>query len=133
MILCAKSLAVLLVIGGVDKNPGPGVEAEKILQILFSWYDRNLKSETHCNMCGSWFHNNCGNFQAQVAESEKWICGKCRSERLGLLKEKLQNALLQIDDLTRNYKTLKEELRLATAGREFGRLDAVLGDRKCGE
>jgi hypothetical protein len=30
MILCATTLAVLLVIGGVKKNPGPGMEAEKI-------------------------------------------------------------------------------------------------------
>jgi hypothetical protein len=30
MILCATTLAVLLVIGGKEKNPGPGVEAEKI-------------------------------------------------------------------------------------------------------
>jgi hypothetical protein len=34
MILCAKALAVLLEIGGVEKNSGPGVEAEKSLQIL---------------------------------------------------------------------------------------------------
>jgi hypothetical protein len=30
MILCATTLAVLLVIGGVEENPGPVVEAEKI-------------------------------------------------------------------------------------------------------
>ena len=29
--MCPKTLVVLLVIGGVEKNPGPGVEAEKIL------------------------------------------------------------------------------------------------------
>ena len=31
MILCAMTLAVLLVIGGVEKNRGPGVEAEKTI------------------------------------------------------------------------------------------------------
>ena len=46
MILCAKTLAVLLVIGGVEKNPGPGVEAEKIMQVLCSGCDRNLKTGT---------------------------------------------------------------------------------------
>ena len=45
----------------------------------------------------------------------------------------MQNALLQIDDLTRKNKALEEQLRLATAGREFGRRDTVPGDRKCGE
>jgi hypothetical protein len=68
-----------------------------------------------------------------VVESGKCICDKCRSERLGLLEEKLQNALLQIDDLTRKNKALEEELRLATAGREAGRRDTVPGDRKSGE
>jgi hypothetical protein len=33
MILSVTTLAALLVIGGVEKNPGPGVEAEKMLQV----------------------------------------------------------------------------------------------------
>ena len=48
VILCA-SLAVLLVIGEVEKTPGSGVEDEKLLQILCSGCDRNLKSGTQCN------------------------------------------------------------------------------------
>jgi hypothetical protein len=36
-----------------------------------------------------------------VAESGKWVCDKCRSERLRILEEKLQGALLKIDALTR--------------------------------
>ena len=50
-----------------------------------------------------------------------------------LLEEKLQNSLLQIDDLTRKNKALKEQLRLVTPGMEAGRRDTVLGDRKGGE
>jgi hypothetical protein len=68
-----------------------------------------------------------------VAESGKWIWNKCGSERFRLLDEKLQNALLQIDDLTRKNKALEEKLRLATAGREIGRRDTVLGDCKVGK
>jgi hypothetical protein len=34
MILCEKTLAVLLVIGGMEKNPGHGVQAEKVAQVL---------------------------------------------------------------------------------------------------
>ena len=52
MILSATTLAVLLVTGGVEKNPGPGMEAEKIIQVLCSGCDRNLKSGTQCDMCG---------------------------------------------------------------------------------
>jgi rRNA maturation endonuclease Nob1 len=71
MILCATNLAVLLVIGGVEKNPGPGVEAEEIMRVLCSGCDRILKSGTQCDTCGRWFHNSCGNVKAQVAEIRK--------------------------------------------------------------
>jgi len=68
-----------------------------------------------------------------VVKSGKWICGKFRSERLRLLQEKLQNALLQIDYLIRKNKALEEQLRLAAAGREVGRRCMMLGYHKCGE
>jgi hypothetical protein len=68
-----------------------------------------------------------------VAENGKWVCDKCRSERLSLLEEKLQSALLEIDDLTRKNKALEEQLRLSTAGREVGRWDTAPGYRKGGE
>jgi hypothetical protein len=43
MILCATTLAVLLVIGGVEKNPRPGLEAEKIVQVFVSCVRRKSK------------------------------------------------------------------------------------------
>jgi hypothetical protein len=118
MIMCATTLAVLLVFGGVEKNPGPVMEAEKIMRVLCSGCDRILKSGTQCDTCGRWFHNSRGNVKARVAESGKWVCDKCRSERLTLLEESLQNALHKTDALTRKNKELEEELRLATDGRE---------------
>ena len=57
MFICATTIAVLLVIGGVEKNPGPGVEDEKIMRVLCSRCDRILKSATQCDTCGRWFHN----------------------------------------------------------------------------
>jgi hypothetical protein len=96
MILCATTLAVLLIISRVEKNPGPGVKVEKILQVLCSGCDRNIKSGTDYNTCGRWIHNSCGNVKVQVSESGKWIYDKCRSERLRLLQEKLQNALFKL-------------------------------------
>jgi hypothetical protein len=78
MIMCAA----VLVTGGVEQNPGPGVEDENIVQALCSGCDRILKSGTQCETCGRWFHNSCGNVKAQVAENGKWNCVKCRSERL---------------------------------------------------
>jgi len=99
----------------------------------FCGYYINLKSGTQYNTFRRWFHNSCCNVKAQVAESGKWICDKCRSTRLWLLKEKLQNAVLQIDDLTRKNKVLEEELRLSTAEREVGRREKAPGCHKGGE
>ena len=90
--MCATTSTVLLVIGGVEKNPGPGLGAEKIMQVLCSGCDRNLKLGTPRDTCQCWFHNSCGKVKVQVAESGKWVCDKRRLERLRLLEEKLQNA-----------------------------------------
>ena len=68
-----------------------------------------------------------------MAVSGKWVCDKCRSDRLRLLQEELQDALHQIDALTKKTKTLEEKLRLSTAGREVGRLDMVPSHLKCRE
>lgn len=66
-----KDLTVLLVTG-VQNKPGPGVEAENIMQIVWSECDRNLKTRgTQYDTCGRWFHNSCGNVKAQVSESGK--------------------------------------------------------------
>jgi hypothetical protein len=79
MLLCAALLASLLVIGGVEQNPGPGEEERSIMQVLCSGCDRNLKSGTQCDTCGRWFHKSCGNVKAQVTESGRWICERCSS------------------------------------------------------
>jgi hypothetical protein len=52
-------------------------------------------SETRCETCGGWYNNSCGNMKAQVAESRMWNCNTCRSERLQLLEDTMQNNLLQ--------------------------------------
>jgi hypothetical protein len=90
MILCAMTLAVLLVTGGVEKNPGSGMEAENKLQFLCNGYDRNLKSEIQCDTCGFWDNNNCGKFKAHLEENGKSVCDNFSSERLRLLEEKLR-------------------------------------------
>jgi len=42
----------------------------------------------------------------------------------------MQNALLQIDELTRKNKVLEEEIRLAAAGRKVERRFTVPGHHK---
>lgn len=60
-----------------------------------------------------------------MAESGKWKCDRCGSERLRLLEEKLQNALFQIDKLKRKNKALEEQLQLAAAEKEVGKRDTT--------
>jgi len=60
-----------------------------------------------------------------VVESGKWNCDRCRSERLQLLEEKLQKAVLQIEELKRKNKVVEEELQLAAAGEEVGKRDTA--------
>jgi hypothetical protein len=40
-LLCAAVLTVLLVIGGVEQNAGPGVDTENILHVLCSGCDKS--------------------------------------------------------------------------------------------
>ncbi|PNF38209.1 hypothetical protein B7P43_G13474 [Cryptotermes secundus] len=115
MLLCAAALAIVLVIGGVEQNTGPVVEAENILQLLCSVCERNLKSGTQCDTCGLCFHNSCGNVRAQMAESGKWSCERCRWGRLRQLKKKLENAMKQIEELKRKNSALEDQLRGAVA------------------
>jgi hypothetical protein len=123
MILSAAVIANLLVIGGVELNPGP---VDSIVQVLCSGCDRNLKSGTQCESCGRWYHNSCGNVKFQVAESGKWNCDKCRSERLRVLEEKLRDAQIQIDELKRRNKALEEQILLTKKGKDIAKGDTVM-------
>ena len=41
--LCFIVLAMLLLIGGVEQNPGPAVEVENNVRLLYTGCGRNLK------------------------------------------------------------------------------------------
>jgi hypothetical protein len=118
-------VAVLLVIGGVEQNSGPGVDGESLMQVMCSGCDKSLKSGTQCDTCGRWFHNNCGNVKAQLVDSGMWNCERCKWERYCLLEEKFQKALKQIKDLKLVNKKLEEKLRVASTGNKIGRQDTV--------
>jgi hypothetical protein len=60
----------------------------------------------------------------QVAESGKWNCVRCSSERLRILDEKLRDAQIQIQELTRRNKALEEQL-LTENGKYVGKGDTV--------
>jgi TolA-binding protein len=112
MILCAAVLATLLVIGGVELNPGP---VDSIVQVL-------------CSGCDSWYHNSCGNVEFQVAESGNCTdavpfsnCDRCRSERLRVLEEKLTDAQIQIEELKRRIKALEKQILLTEKENDVGK------------
>jgi len=50
-VLSSMVLAVLLVIGGVQQNPGPVLEVENTMQLLCTECGRNLKSGIQCELC----------------------------------------------------------------------------------
>ena len=96
MLLCATVIATLLIIGGVELNPGP---VDNIVQVTCNGCHRTLKSGTQCATCGQWYHNSCENVKFQVAESGKWNCASCSFERLRVLEDKLKDVQIQIEEL----------------------------------
>lgn len=115
-VLSSMVLAVLLVIGGVEQNPGPVVEVENTVRLLCTGCSRILKSGIQCELCGRWYHYSCGSVKAQAAERENWNCDKCRSEKVKMLQEELKNALRQIDELKARNKELEAKLLMAGTG-----------------
>jgi len=54
--------------------------------------------------------------KAQAAERENWSCDKCRTEKVKMLQEELQNALRQIDELKVRNRELEAKLLMAGTG-----------------
>jgi hypothetical protein len=71
-------------------------------------------------------HYSCGNVKTLAAEREKWKCDTCRTEKVKMLKEELQNVLQQIDELKARNRELEEELLLV----EDGKRTTVPGKQK---
>jgi len=65
-----------------------------------------------CELCFQWYHYSCGSVKTQAAERERenWNCEKCRTEKVRMLQEELQNMLQQIDELKARKRELKEKL-----------------------
>ena len=110
-------LAMLLIIGGVEQDTGPAVEEENTVRLFCVGCGRNLKSGIQCELCGRWYQCSCGSVKIQAAERENWNCEKCRTETARMLRDELQNALRQIDELKARNRVLEEELLLAGTGK----------------
>jgi hypothetical protein len=57
----------------------------------------------------------------QVAESGKWNCDRCITERIRVLEEKLRDAQIQIDELKRRNKALEEQILRTERGKDVGK------------
>ena len=71
-VLSFMVLAVLLIIGRVEQNPGPVLEVNTV-RLLCTVCSRNLKSGIR-ELCGRWYHYSCESVKAQAAERENWNC-----------------------------------------------------------
>jgi hypothetical protein len=110
-------LAVLLIIGGVEQNPGHVVEEENTVRLSCAGCGRNLKSGIQCELRGRWYHHSCGSVKAQAAERENRNCDKRKTEKVRMLQEDLQNALRQIDELKARNRELEAKLLMAGSGK----------------
>jgi hypothetical protein len=72
----------------------------------------------------------CGNVKIQVPENGKWICDRCRWEKVHLLEKKPQNVLLEIEDLRRKNKRIEEKLSVAATGSEVSSYNTTQGCRE---
>ena len=75
-----------------------------------------LSHNMYCNQFVKYMYYSCGSVKAQAAERENWNCDKCRTEKLGMLQDKLQNALRQIDELKARNRELGTKLPMAGTG-----------------
>jgi len=90
---------------------------ENTLRALCTECGRNLKAGIKCEHCERWYQYSCGIVKVQTAERENWCCDKCRSEKVRVLQDKLQNALRQINELNVRNRELETKLQMADLGR----------------
>lgn len=120
--LCAAVIATLLLIGGVEPNPGP--DNEEVMQtrtIECSGCKRNLRSGVQCERCYRWYHYSCGNVRNRLRE-EVWTCGACRlgreqraEERVRALEKELESTRALLEECMKRNKELEEQLKASNS------------------
>ena len=129
-LLSSLIIAVLLIIGGIEQNPGPSGEMDSTASDICTGCGRHLKSGIQCEMCGKWYHYNCGNGKVQLVMKENWCCEKCMKEKVKVLQEQLQEALSQVNDLKVKNRELEAKLKM-TRPEEKGLIPAENKVAKC--
>lgn len=92
----------MLVIGGVELNPGPINDTEKT-SIKCGTCKKNLRVGVLCNGCEAWFHLGCQKIKRDQIIEETWVCRDCGTN----------SARNELDTLRDENKTLREKLERA--------------------
>ncbi len=137
-VLSSAVLAMLLVIGGVELNPGPSSDA--VLQphaITCAGCERNLRSGAQCDKCYRWYHYSCGNVKSRFRSNEDWTCGACRvsreqraDERIRELEQELKTTKRLLEDCLKRNKELEEQLQASTSSVSESTTNADKGTEK---
>ena len=111
-LLSSLTIAVLLIIGGIEQNPGPSGEMDTTARDVCTGCGRHLKTGIQCEMCGKIYHYNCGNGKVQRAVKVNWCCEECMREKVVVLQEQLKEALNQVNDLKDKIRELEDKLKM---------------------
>jgi len=76
MVLSVMGLAILLMIGRTEQNPGPVVEVKNTMRLLCNGCCRNLKLGIQCELRERWYHYSCGSMTAQAACNSQIISSR---------------------------------------------------------
>ncbi|KAK7862342.1 hypothetical protein R5R35_011570 [Gryllus longicercus] len=101
-VLLVSLISVLLVIGGLELNPGPTCFVCR----------RALKSGAECSVCGKWYHNSCERIRDVDIIGDEWSCNRCTRKNVKVLSERVR----AFED--ENIQLRQENLRLARAVEE---------------
>jgi hypothetical protein len=76
-LLSLMTLVLLLMISGIEQNPGLVVEVQNTAWLLCTGWGWNLMLGIQCELCEGWYHYSGGGEKAQASERQNANCGKC--------------------------------------------------------
>lgn len=106
-VLAAALITALLVIGGLELNPGPDASME------CGWCEKGLRSGLQCVTCDLWYHFNCEGLKRGFS-GDAWECRECviRKKVISEQEEKFSALRIEIEGLKKEnarFKSLLEQ------------------------
>lgn len=105
-------LATLLIIGGIELNPGP--RSDEATSIKCESCKKNVRVGVLCNVCEKWFHLSCQKIKREEVVEETWMCKTCNNQdfitkELCKLRDERNNLREKLEQAEQQVKILKEE------------------------